>query len=161
METISRKEAKLKGLTKYFTGKPCKNGHSAYRKIDGGCSECGRIKTRSLRSKNPLKYKEQTRKDTLAHPARNTISLIPEHERKNIKPMSLVCDICGNSEKSIGTGGHVKNLSLDHDKITGKPRGWLCNNHNRGIGFLDHSPLVLRKAAEYLESFEPDTQACY
>ena len=31
MEIITRKEAKEKGLTRYFTGKPCKHGHVAER----------------------------------------------------------------------------------------------------------------------------------
>ena len=45
MEIISRKEAKEKGLTRYFTGKPCKHGHIADRWVSGGgCSECKRLK---------------------------------------------------------------------------------------------------------------------
>lgn len=40
-EIISRKEAKEKGLTKYFTGKPCKHGHVCHRWTSGGaCAEC-------------------------------------------------------------------------------------------------------------------------
>lgn len=32
MKIISRKEAKAQGLSRYFTGKPCKNGHVAERR---------------------------------------------------------------------------------------------------------------------------------
>ena len=40
-EIISRKEAKSRGLKKYFTGKPCKHGHIAERYVDGGgCKDC-------------------------------------------------------------------------------------------------------------------------
>ena len=31
METISRKDAKAKGMKRYYTGKICKNGHTAER----------------------------------------------------------------------------------------------------------------------------------
>lgn len=37
----SRGEAKLRGLTQYFTGLPCKNGHLTYRYTSSGaCSGC-------------------------------------------------------------------------------------------------------------------------
>ena len=41
MEIISRKEAKEKGLKRYFTGKRCKNGHIAQRLVSSfGCVIC-------------------------------------------------------------------------------------------------------------------------
>lgn len=38
--TITWAEAKSQGLRKYFTGKPCKNGHISELHISGGCIEC-------------------------------------------------------------------------------------------------------------------------
>lgn len=40
MKIISRKEATARGLKRYFTGKPCRNGHLAHRYIDGRCARC-------------------------------------------------------------------------------------------------------------------------
>tara|TARA_R100000687_G_C6400655_1_gene141701 strand:+ start:468 stop:800 length:333 start_codon:yes stop_codon:yes gene_type:complete len=40
MEIISRKDAKAKGLKRYFTGKPCKHGHVAERYVCGPCVDC-------------------------------------------------------------------------------------------------------------------------
>ena len=41
MEIISRKEAKEKGLKRYFTGKPCPNGHISERLVSNhGCIRC-------------------------------------------------------------------------------------------------------------------------
>lgn len=40
MEIISKKEAKDKGLTHYFTGKPCRRGHVAPRYLGGQCVSC-------------------------------------------------------------------------------------------------------------------------
>ena len=38
---ISRADAKARGLTRYFTGRPCKFGHVAHRTIlSGNCVEC-------------------------------------------------------------------------------------------------------------------------
>ena len=54
METISRKEAYERGLTKYFTGKPCVNGHTVQRYVtSGACSSCAReAQARQLRKYN-------------------------------------------------------------------------------------------------------------
>lgn len=35
-----RAQAKELGLSRYFTGKPCKHGHVAERRIEGKCVEC-------------------------------------------------------------------------------------------------------------------------
>lgn len=41
MKVITKKEAKEKGLKRYFTGKPCKHGHVAERHVGtGGCIPC-------------------------------------------------------------------------------------------------------------------------
>ena len=41
MELISRKEAREQGLTRYFTGKPCKNGHTSERFVSNKtCCAC-------------------------------------------------------------------------------------------------------------------------
>ena len=41
MEIISKTEAQNQGLSKYFTGKPCKNSHVSQRYVNGGgCCEC-------------------------------------------------------------------------------------------------------------------------
>lgn len=45
MKIITRKEAKEKGLKRYFTGKACKNGHIAERLVcNKTCVECERIR---------------------------------------------------------------------------------------------------------------------
>ena len=45
MEIISRKEAKAKGLTHYFTGKECLYGHLAKRlTANWECTECARLR---------------------------------------------------------------------------------------------------------------------
>jgi hypothetical protein len=43
-----------------------------------------------------------------------------------------------------------KPLSVDHDHVTGKVRGLLCNNCNMAIGLLADDEQRLRSAADYV-----------
>lgn len=60
------------------------------------------------------------------------------------------CAICKSDQN-----GSRKNFCVDHDHETGKVRGLLCHNCNVSVGLMKDSPSLLRKAAEYLEGFNP------
>lgn len=60
------------------------------------------------------------------------------------------CAICSVDELEAGKKG----LVMDHNHMTGEPRALLCNNCNRGIGYLKDSIEICKKASEYLDSFE-------
>ena len=55
------------------------------------------------------------------------------------------CDCCGRHVSELKRDFH-----LDHCYKTGKFRGWLCPQCNRGIGNLGESVEGLEKAIEYL-----------
>ena len=67
-EIISCKEAKEKGLTFYFTGKPCKRGHIAKKRVSNrGCIECKKISGKIYDSKpERKKYKAELEKKARA-----------------------------------------------------------------------------------------------
>jgi hypothetical protein len=60
------------------------------------------------------------------------------------------CKICGLpiefGGRSATVGAHV-----DHDHITGVVRGILCATHNTSLGKFNDDPVLLRRAADYLE----------
>ena len=56
-----------------------------------------------------------------------------------------VCAICGLPETR-----NNYNLFVDHDHVTGKIRGLLCNSCNAGIGFFKDNPSLMDSAKEYL-----------
>lgn len=67
-ELISMAEAKAAGLSMYYTGKPCKRGHVATRRLpSGNCTECVRLfdKTED-RSKKHMGYDHKYRRTTPA-----------------------------------------------------------------------------------------------
>lgn len=57
-----------------------------------------------------------------------------------------VCGLCGGPPTRI-------NLAVDHDHITGEVRMLLCDLCNKGLGCLKDDPVLLRRAAEYVEKF--------
>lgn len=62
-----------------------------------------------------------------------------------------VCGICG--DKGFSMAKRYKNqIVVDHDHTTGKVRGLLCHNCNRGLGLFKDSVERLQKAVEYLNT---------
>ena len=61
--------------------------------------------------------------------------------RKNAPISPLNCDMCGKYEQK---------LKLDHDHETHEFRGWLCDNCNRGLGYLGDNIQGLERAILYL-----------
>lgn len=68
-------------------------------------------------------------------------------KRKRIQ--GAACAICGREGFKMKAAHHTK-LAVDHDHDTGKVRGLLCHNCNRGLGLFQDSPDVLLRAVDYL-----------
>jgi hypothetical protein len=77
---------------------------------------------------------------------------------KNLFNLQSGC--CGICEKPIEFYGLGTHLDHDHNccpgpKSCGKcVRGFLCSNHNKGLGHFNDDPEMLRNAARYLERFK-------
>ena len=62
------------------------------------------------------------------------------------------CAICGNTESTIDKRSNMpKMLSVDHDHVTGKIRGLLCQTCNLVLGLFKDSLDKFEKAIVYLE----------
>lgn len=120
------------------------------------CKECVRERSRKWNENNRKRSCEKTRRWQIANPekvrklkrkqraAKYGMSL--EQFDAAIKSRNSRCDIC------VLVGDLTpKKLCQDHDKITGQNRGMLCNRHNLGIGYLNHSPAELMAACEYMK----------
>ena len=72
MATVTRKEAVAQGLTRYFTGKPCKYGHVTERLVSNRkCVACAQAATKQWMAENPEKRLENRREYRVAYRAKN------------------------------------------------------------------------------------------
>jgi hypothetical protein len=74
-----------------------------------------------------------------------------ERYRELLEAQNTKCAICGVMEGHRSRYGKVCRLAVDHDHRTGKVRGLLCNNCNRGLGRFKDSIENLEAALRYLK----------
>lgn len=69
MKIISRAEAKLKNLTRYYTGKPCKRNHLSERKVaNSNCVDCDSIYS----AKHYIKHRERVKAKSTSYYSKNS-----------------------------------------------------------------------------------------
>lgn len=89
-----------------------------------------------------LRYNRDNQKE-LDRIRLNKYGISGEEFRTILKKQGHKCPICNRDI--------TKNPSVDHDHITGKIRGLICNNCNLAMGNAEDSPDRLRAMAYYLE----------
>lgn len=133
------------------------------------CRSCCNAKTRSRRNnekaKDPEAYLARVRASAQEWRASAPPELRKSRGRKQLftkrgvtaewydetlAEQGGVCAICKQPESKLSSGGGLKMLAIDHDHITGKARGLVCQQCNIGIGAFRDSPDLLRKATLYL-----------
>jgi len=136
---VGKKQCKYCDRTRkldYFPkSKNSKTGYFSY------CYECRRSINRNQDKKRFRKRLEYTRNRYLIRTYGISIS---DYEIM-LREQGGGCAICGRQKDS-----HAK-LAVDHDSMTGRVRGILCENCNLAIGQLAHDIERIRKAITYLE----------
>jgi hypothetical protein len=103
--------------------------HGAGKSLRNECSKCSRDKAKVV---NKLRDKH------------------PKPTSKKYK-----CPCCKKTEKELKKYGQFQDRSvwvLDHNHLTDKFRGWICNNCNNGLGRLKDDVNILQNAMEYLKN---------
>jgi hypothetical protein len=117
--------------------------------------EADRAKTRERNRKNgPLRDPARVRQHIANWRLRNQDKDLEYRARWRRKrrgaeaptrPRPELCDCCGNPPITVA-------LAEDHDKQTGRFRGWLCLRCNTGIGLLGDNLDGVGRAKTYLSS---------
>lgn len=125
-----------KPLSEYWKNKTTKDGYQAW------CKPCWNVLTKSkLSGDSREKYLRMRRN---GHLVRKYGITADEYDRR-LDEQGGGCKICGKKLQRV-------RLAVDHNHKTGKVRGILCENCNRGLGIFKDDPNLLRSAIEYLEN---------
>lgn len=127
-------------LEAFYNLKASKDG-KAYR-----CKECDTKAGKNYRKKNTKALSDSRRKANYKHKYGVTTDQVDQM----VADQSNKCAICG--EEGFKMSNKVKHkLVLDHCHTSGKVRGMLCNNCNRGLGLFQDNTEYLKNAITYLE----------
>lgn len=116
------------------------------RRADPSYRAVERKRSRAWKRSNPGKVYAGKRVAALRR-----YGLSPAEYQRLCRQQRNRCAICERRETRKGPTGRVRPLSVDHDHGTGKVRGLLCNDCNRGLGLLGDRLVRLKAAVRYLE----------
>jgi hypothetical protein len=120
--------------------------------------EKNRLKNIEWRKNNPERYRKAVANWRLRNPEYESsfklkfrYGITPEQYAEMLMTQNNRCAICGNKESAININTNkIQKLAVDHCHTTGKVRGLLCQDCNRGIGKFHDDVSRLKKAIEYL-----------
>lgn len=97
-----------------------------------------------------LKNKGKIREQVRNHERQRKYGLTSDDYAIMLVAQDYQCAICGN-EFPDGKEANGRPLAIDHDWATGKVRGLLCGNCNRGLGCFKDNQEALQSAIAYLD----------
>jgi hypothetical protein len=126
-------------------GQPALNKRGNRTGSPSRCRDCYKAHLRKKEKEYRKKYPERfasIRRRTLLR----TYDLTEFEYQELLKVQNYRCAICSTNSP----GGRTKRFVIDHDHLTGRVRGLLCDCCNRGIGFFEDNPELLQLAGKYL-----------
>lgn len=129
---------------------PLKTGDAYEHKV---CNVCNRLLPTTLFQKNQNGKGDRTVRRPSCNDCRKFIdgkdmTSIDKKEWNKVKPYMdfYECPIC----HKITIPGLTSKVVLDHNHKTGKPRAWICDSCNTGLGRFKDDIKLLKTAIEYL-----------
>ena len=117
--------------------------------LQGFCRPCGRAKQTAWREKNRAKSNALA---TRSH-RHKRIGIEYEEYELLLRLHENKCAIC-KREETTQHRGLTRALAVDHCHESGRIRGLLCNNCNRGLGLFDDSKERIASALEYMNQMK-------
>jgi hypothetical protein len=127
-----------------------KTGDGFSKKI---CNVCHKLKktasfAKNQNAKNNRSVRRPSRKDCRINMEGVGVSRADRVEWLKKKPSNepFECPIC----KKRTIAGVTSKVVLEHDHLTGKPGGWICDSCNTGLGRFKDDTKLLKSAIEFL-----------
>jgi hypothetical protein len=136
----------MKTCTKCGIEKSLDDFHKAKQARDGRrsrCKDCCIASRREYVAANLEHVRSYARQ---YQRARKGVQITPEQAELMAAEQGHACAMCKRPEAELG-----RRLHLDHDHETGQIRELLCGSCNRGLGYLQDNPDLLRGGADYIE----------
>jgi len=109
-------------------------------------------KTKADHAEYMREYRKRTPEIHKRMALKKDFGITLEYYYELLEKQNHVCAICFQPETTWNKKHHKpQSLSVDHCHVTGKIRGLLCNNCNRGVGLLQDNPTILQSALTYLQ----------
>ena len=126
---ISRKEAKAKGLKKYFTGRPCKRGHVAEYYVTGPCVICSAARTKAFVAANREKLNDMKRARYAANPEKERAASA-RYRSKHPDKAKAATDkwVAENSE--YVKAHRARYYAENRERISARHKAWLDANRD-------------------------------
>ena len=105
--------------------------------------EANKERAQANRKRHYEENKEHSLKYSRQYSLKRKFKITLEEYQQMEQNQGGVCAICG--------GVCTRKLAVDHDHATGKVRGLLCNNCNRGLGHFKDNLENLQQAINYLK----------
>lgn len=134
---------RFKPLNLFYNSKTYRDGKS-YR-----CKKCDTQARRNYELKYGDRLKPARRNNRMKH----IYGITSEEYDIMHDQQGGVCKICGEKGFKMNKG-HRNGLVLDHCHSTGKLRGFLCPNCNRGLGLFKDDVVRMKEAIRYLEEYK-------
>ena len=131
----------------------CKRGHDislAGRNHHGDCRPCSRLRKFKFYHLHKEKIQARLKAYRKANPEKVKGAWLKREYGITISQYQSRLEKQNNKCASCGCSG--QRLVVDHDHITKQIRDLLCDGCNKGIGQLKDDPIVIRRAARYVES---------
>jgi len=160
-----RETARVLGVAYFFTGKPCRRGHTARRTTSrNSCMECIRIAAEKYKKteKHEIKRNERIarlkaagvwRDNVASRTLKHAYGITLEEYEVLFSKQNGVCAICSEAEKVVDQKTEtIRRLAVDHCHQSKKIRGLLCQACNTAIGKLRDNPELMERAAMYVRN---------
>jgi len=112
------------------------------------CKDCANSKSRLYHRTKMLENDADYQRKKRSAYIKNKHGITVDEYESMVISQGGMCGICGCN---IEVDTHKTHL--DHCHVTGNKRAMLCNNCNRGIGYLNDDVQILKSAVNYLEYY--------